>query len=118
MLYTEFKVKDEVLKLRLTTRDCVALESKLGRNPLDEIMGVDDNKLPTFNYIISVLHAALQTYQSNYNLEAVYDLFDKHVEDGGNLLDLIAVITDVFKVSGFFKGEVKGEEKKVQAKKK
>ena len=32
MLYTEFEVGDKALKLRITTRACVELEKKMGRN--------------------------------------------------------------------------------------
>lgn len=103
MLYTEFKVKDKELKLRLTTRDCVSLEKKLGRNPLDDIMAVEKGKLPTITYIVAVLHASLQKYQNGYTEEKVYDLFDDYINEGGSLIDLMEVITEIFKVSGFFK---------------
>ena len=99
MLYKELKIGDKELKLRLSTRDCVALEKKLGRNPLDDLMAVEQGKLPT----VVVLHASLQKYQSNYSLENVYDLYDEYIEEGNTLTDMLSVITDVFKVSGFFK---------------
>lgn len=103
MLFTEFKIGEEELKLRLTTRDCVSLEKKLGRNPLDDIMMVESGKLPTVTYIVTVLHAALQKYHSGYTLEKVYDLYDKYIENGGDLMGIIPVITNIFEVSGFFK---------------
>ena len=103
MLYKDLKIGDKELKLRLSTRDCVALEKRLGRNPLDDLMAVEQGKLPTITYVVILLHASLQKYQSNYSMENVYDLYDEYIEEGNSLTDMLAVITDIFKVSGFFK---------------
>lgn len=103
MLYKDLKIGDKELKLRLSTRDCVALEKRLGRNPLDDLMAVEQGKLPTITYVVILLHASLQKYQSNYTMEKVYDLYDEYIEEGNSLTDMLAVITDIFKVSGFFK---------------
>lgn len=109
MLYTELKIGDKELKLRLTTRDCIALEKRLGRNPLDDVMAVEAGKLPTITYVVTVLHASVQKYQSGYTLEKVFDLYDEYIENGGSLTDIIPVITEIFKVSGFLGNPGKNE---------
>lgn len=105
MLYTELKIGDKELKLRLSTRDIVALEKALGGNPLDKLIAVSENKLPEISFIVTVIHQSLQKYQKGYTLDKTYDLIDEYVDEGGTLLDLIQIITEIFKVSGFFKME-------------
>lgn len=112
MLFTDFKVGEKELKLRLDSRGCVALEKKLGKSPLDIFMEAQNGSLPKLEGVIAILHASLQKYQHGYTEEKVYDLYDEYIEAGGSFIELIPVLLDVFKVSGFFKEEVAAEDKK------
>ena len=100
MLYTEFEVGDKALKLRITTRACVELEKKMGRNPVSAFIAISDGMLPTLSDVISILHAALQPLEHGYTEAAVYALYDEYVDEGHNLYDLIPVLLEVFKTSG------------------
>ena len=100
MLYTELAVGDKTLKLRLTTRAVIALEKKLGKNPLSVFTGVQGGELPTVSEIIAVLHASLQALEHGYTEEAVCDLYDEYIDEGHNLSDIIPVVIEVFQVSG------------------
>ena len=68
MLYTELAVGGKTLKLRLTTRAVIALEKKLGKNPLSVFTGVQGGELPTVSEIIAVLHASLQALEHGYTV--------------------------------------------------
>lgn len=116
-LHTEWKIGDrEPLKLRLTSRGCVDAERRLGTNPLNILTSIDEGNLPRLEAIIVILHQALQPFEHGYSTEDVYELYDEYIDAGGTMVDLIPLILDVFKVSGFFKEEKpkKGAKKKSQ----
>lgn len=106
MLFTKFNVKDKELKLRLRAKDCIELEKRLGASPLDELMKCQDGKLPTITFMIMVLHSSLQALENGYTLEKTYELYDEYVEEGNTMVDLIPVLIEVFKVSGFFREDL------------
>lgn len=105
MLYTEINIRDKDYKLRLDARACVSLEKKLGKSPLNIFMEAQDGGLPKLADIIAILHASLQKYQSGISEVDTYDLYDEYVDSGKTFTDLIPVILEIFKVSGFFKDE-------------
>ena len=100
MLYKEFEVGDKALKLRLTSRAVVELEKKLGCNPVDVFMRINEGNLPKQSDVVMVLHAALQALEHGYTEAAAHALYDEYVDEGHNLFDLVPVIMDTFKVSG------------------
>lgn len=102
MLYSDFKVGEKELKLRLDSRMCVALERKLGKSPLAIFMS-EDKSLPKLEELIMILHASLQKYNQGYTEEKTFDLYDEYVNEGNTFTEFIPVIMDIFKVSGFFK---------------
>ena len=103
MLYTELKIGEKELKLRLRAKDCVDLEKKLGGSPLDQLINMQSGNLPTVTLVVTTLHASLQAFNKNYTLDKVYDLYDEYIENGGSLMDLVPILIEIFKVSGFFK---------------
>ena len=118
MLYSEIKIGEKDLKLRLDARSCVDLERKLGKSPLAIFMQ-EDKALPTLEELITILHGSLQKYNKGFTLEKTYDLYDLYVEEGNTFTDFIPVIMEIFKVSGFFKEEeVKNAEVDVEKKQK
>lgn len=110
MLFTEWKVKDKEYKLRLNARAIVELEKHLGTNPLNKFIEVaNDGTIPALGFIIDVLHAAMTAYNHGITVDDVYDIYDEFVDEGKTLTDLIQVLMEVFKTSGFIK-EPKEEE--------
>ncbi|RKD22455.1 hypothetical protein SAMN02745883_00691 [Caminicella sporogenes DSM 14501] len=103
MRYTEFKVGEREFKLRLGAGEIVNLEKKLGKNPLDILMNVEKGELPKIGDTLTILHAAMQKFHHGMTMEKVYQLYDEYVDEGNTYTDLIPVILEVFKVSGFFK---------------
>lgn len=101
MMYQEFKVAEKEYKLRLTTRGIIALEKRIGMNPL-AIFG-DGDTVPTITTMVSILHASLQTYEHGITLDDAYDIFDKWLAEGNVMTDFIKVIVDIYKASGLMK---------------
>lgn len=101
MMYYDFNAGNKAYKLRLNTRNIVALEKNLGCNPL-AIFG-DGTTIPTISTMVNVLWAALQQYNHGISLNDAYDIFDSYIEDGNSMTDFIQVILEVYRVSGLIK---------------
>lgn len=98
MLYKELTIGTNEYKLRLNTRNVVMLEKQLGCNPLG-IFGNGDT-IPTITTMVNILHASLQQYHHGISLNDAYDIFDEYLADGNSSTDFIAVIVDIYKMSG------------------
>ena len=107
MMYVDFTVKDKEYKLRLNTRNTIALEKQLGCNPLS-IFG-DGSTMPTITTMVQVLHASLQQYNHGIDMNDAYDIFDEYLEEGHATTDFIKVIVDVYRVSGLIPDTNKAE---------
>lgn len=100
MMYVDFAAGNKDYKLRLSTRNTVALEKQLGCNPLS-IFGEGD-KLPTVTQMVNILYASLQQYNHGISLNDAYDIFDAYLEEH-SATDFIPVILEIYKVSGLIK---------------
>lgn len=109
MRHTTFTVGANEYKLRMTASGIVELEKRLGgRNPLSILMAIEGGELPSVSSVLLILHAALQKFHHGMTFEKVQDLYDEFAEEGKTYIDLMPVIMDVFKVSGFFNGAAQG----------
>jgi hypothetical protein len=104
MMYYDFTVGDKTYKLRLNTRNTVALEKVLGCNPL-HIFDANGEKLPAVTILVAVLHAALQQYHHGITMNDAYDIFDAYLEDGHTVDEFIFVVLDVYRESGLIPKE-------------
>lgn len=102
MMYVDFEAGNKAYKLRLNTRNVVALEKQLGGNPLS-IFG-DGSKLPTISELVAVLWASLQQYQHGITQNDAYDIFDSYLENHV-MTDFFEVVLDVYRVSGLIQAE-------------
>lgn len=109
MMYVDFSAGNKEYKLRLNTRNTVALEKALGCNPLG-IFG-DGSQLPTITVIVQVLHASLQAYHHGITLNDAYDIFDDYLNDGNTMTDILPVIVELYKVSGLIRDNEASNEK-------
>lgn len=104
MNFIDFEIGNKSYRLRLNTRNIVALEKQLGCNPLS-IFGTGDNiTIPTITTMVTILHAALQQYNHGITLNDAYNLFDEYLETH-NATDFITVIIDLYKASGMIPKE-------------
>lgn len=97
MLYFDFEAGNKQYKLRLNTRNTVALEKALGCNPVS-IFGAGDT-IPTITTMATILWASLQQYHHGITLNDAYDIFDSYLEEHA-ATDFIPVILEIYKVSG------------------
>lgn len=109
MMYVDFTAGNKDYKLRLTTKDIVALERHLGCNPL-AIFGNGDT-LPTLTAMVQVLHASLQSMNHGIAMSDAYDIFDAWLADGHVMTDFLQIMVDVYKVSGLIKSDEADTEK-------
>lgn len=100
-MYTELAAGDRTYKLRLTTQGTIRLEKKLGYNPLQIFMGIDQDVLPKVSDMIIVLHEMLQTYEHGITEKDTADIFDAFLEDGHSIWDIVPVIVDTLEGAGF-----------------
>ena len=107
MMYFDFEAGGKAYKLRLSTRNTVALEKRLGCNPL-AIFG-DGETIPTVTVLVNVLWASLQQYHHGISVNDAYDIFDDYLADGNSMTDFVPVILEVYKVSGLIPKEVETE---------
>ena len=103
MTYLDFEAGTKAYKLRLNSRNIVALEKQLGGNPLS-IFG-DGSKLPTVSELVTVLWASLQQYQHGITLNDAYDIFDDYLADGHIMTDFFNIVLDVYRASGIIEAE-------------
>lgn len=101
MMYVDFKAGNKEYKLRLNTRNIVALEKALGCNPLS-IFG-DGEQIPTITTMVTVLHASLQALEHGITMNDAYDIFDAYLADGNAMTDFLQVIIEIYRTSGLMR---------------
>lgn len=110
MMYYDFEAGNKAYKLRLNTRNIVALEKQIGCNPL-AVFG-NGETLPPLATMVNILFYSLQQLNHGISLNDAYDIFDAYLEDGNSMTDFIAVILEIYKVSGIIKPEGAGNSEK------
>lgn len=103
--YKSLFVQNRELKLRIDTKNSIALEKRLGTNPLNLLIEAQDGKIPSFEALLLIFHAALQKYQHGITIEKVYDIYDAFVEEGHDMTDFMELMIQVLGVSGYMKME-------------
>ena len=101
-MYVDFNAGGKDYKLRLATRNIVALEKAIGCNPLS-IFG-NGEELPSITTMVMILWQSLQKFHHNIGLNEAYDIFDEFLEEN-TAMDFIPVILDIYKVSGIIKND-------------
>lgn len=101
MMYVDFSAANKDYKLRLSTRSVVALESKLGCNPL--LLFGDGDRMPTITDMVTVLYFSMQQLNHGISMEDTYEIFDAYLEEH-SATDFIPVILEIYKVSGLIRG--------------
>lgn len=106
MLYTSLVINEKEYKLRLSAKSCVALEKRIGGNPLNMFMEVANGKLPTLESLLIMLHQSLTEYNHSITMEDVYSIYDEYCSiEGNNMMSLIQVLLQVMKDAGFIPEE-------------
>ena len=104
MMYHDFEAGGNAYKLRISTRNVVMLEKQLGCNPL---MLFNEGEMPTITAMLQVLHASLQDMHHGISMDKVYTIWDEYLADSHTPADFLAVLVEIYKVSGLIaSGEV------------
>lgn len=111
-MYVDFKAGEKDYKLRLSTRNIVALEKAIGCNPL-MIFGKGD-EIPEVTTMVNILWFSLQKFQHGISYDNATDIFDDYLEDH-SMTDFINVILEIYKVSGIIGTDKAENQKNVQA---
>lgn len=105
MLFTTLQVGETEYKLRMQASRIIDLEKKLGgRNPLSILSAVESGEMPSLSSLLLILHASLQKFHHGKTFEDVLTIYDDYVDAGNTYTDLMPVMMEAFRVSGFFKG--------------
>ena len=97
-MYFDFEAGNKAYKLRLTTKAVMALESKIGCNPM-MVFG-NGNRIPTVTEMVHILHNSLTYLNHGITLNDATNIFDTWLEDGHTPTDFIQVIVGIYKESG------------------
>ena len=103
MNYKSMVVQGRELKLKIDTRNSIALEKRLGTNPLNVLMKAQNGEIPSFEALLYIFHAALQKYQHGINMEKVFEIYDAFVEEGHDMTEFMEIIMGVLSVSGYMR---------------
>lgn len=109
MKYHEFELNGEVIKLRLTSNDCIEIEKKTGEKLIDYMQ---DYSMQT---IVTLLMYMRRSSVPNFSMKDAGELYDKLIdsEEYGNMEAILYdVIFEGLVVSGFIKKEELQEIKK------
>ena len=97
--YHTLTVGGEEHKLRLTVSTTMAIEKRLGKSLYSALEGINDNMIETMTVI---LWGALQPFSANTSFEKAAEIFDRYVDEGHSIEDMMDELNEMFTVSGFF----------------
>lgn len=100
-MYFDFEAGNKAYKLRLTTKAIMALESKIGCNPM-MVFSASGNRVPTVTEMIHILHNSLTAMQHGITFDKAVEIFDTWLNEGHTPTEFVKVIIGVYKVSGIF----------------
>lgn len=104
MNFVDFTAGNKDYKLRLNTRNVVALEKALGCNPV-AVFGTGDD-IPSVTTMVTILHASLQQLNHGITVTDAYDIFDNWIMDGHSMVDFVKIILEIYKASGIVPNDI------------
>ncbi|MFD1954300.1 DUF6096 family protein [Paenibacillus thailandensis] len=110
-MFTILNVGLKEYKLYLPAAQAVQLEKQLGgMNPVMVLMEMErSGSFPQITSLLQILHASLQQFNHGTNFNQTLAIYDEFVAEGGNVVELIKVLMEVFQKAGFFpKGTTEG----------
>lgn len=93
-------VNGEEYKLRLTAGAIMQIEKKLGKPIFKVLEDIRENMIESMTTII---WAAIQPFNAGFSQEKAFEFFDKYIDDGHSIEDLMLEINSLFETSGFFR---------------
>lgn len=93
-------VGNESYQMRLTASAIMAIEKRLGKPLFSALEHIQDNMIET---IVTIIWGAMQPLNAGFTVEKATELFDRYIDDGHSIEELMQEINRLFEVSGFFK---------------
>lgn len=110
MNFYTLNIGDREFDARLSTRDVVNLEKKLGTNPLNILMSMQEGGLPQTGVLLTIVQAAAKEGGKTLKMDLWFDLYDEFVAEGKSITDLLEIVVEIFQVSGLIPEEEEGAE--------
>lgn len=101
-MFYEMTINNRVYRLRLTVKNMVALERRLGMNPL-MLFGADGSRIPTVDELLAIFHYSLIDGQHSLSLDDSAQLFQEWLDEGHIVTDFVPVIVEIYQNSGLIK---------------
>ena len=106
MNYTTFTVKGKEYKAKINARGSVELERFLGTNPVNIILAMGETEeVPSLEKMLKIIQVAVATFMPSFKMNDAYDLYDDFIEEGNAMSDIVPIVLDIFKASGYLKKE-------------
>lgn len=108
--FYELQVGNNAYRLRIKARQAAQLEKLLGQSPLTLFVKMSANMedtakmlegLPSMETYAIILNASLQAFEHGFDMNKTYELIDEFVEDGHSVMELLNVVGEILKVSGY-----------------
>ena len=111
-MFTTFTVKGHDYKLRLGAKAVIDLEKKLQKNPVQILADIaEGGQVPGLEPFLIIMQGAMSQLNHGVDMAKMYEIYDDYIEEGHTMYDLVAVIMDVFKVSGLIPENPEKDEK-------
>ena len=99
-------IKDKDYDLRMTTRNALELEKKLGFNPVNVFVRMyKTEELPPLDQVLTMFHYCLLKMNHGISFSETLDLYDDYIMEGGSIASMIEVIVGVFQEAGILAKE-------------
>ena len=83
---------------RLTTKNLLKAEERLGSNPLSIFMTVSaTGELPPMKALLVLFHESLP---ANINFDKACDLYDAYIDEGHSFVDFMNDVIEIMRASG------------------
>ena len=109
MNFCEFTAGEHTYKLCLNTKHIVALERRMGKNPLNLIIS---ETIPKFEDLITILHEAMQQYNHSISMDDMYQIVDTYLANGHDFGNMIMLVKEVYESAGLIESDTKEENEK------
>lgn len=107
MNFYAFTAGDRTYNLVLDTKHLVALERRLGNNPINLLIKSD---VPKIEDVITILHESMQQQNHGIKNDDMYPIIDAYFESGHDYGDLLNVMRKLFESAGLIEKESAEEE--------
>lgn len=111
MLYHVIKIGEREYKCALNMKSLVSAEKRLGENPLNMLMRISGDELPSFESLMILFHESLQKFEHGITMDDTYNIYDEYTAEGNTFADFMLAIVEIFKTSGLIKEEKKTSKK-------